>query len=307
MSLGEIAVLMGLKRQTLLQFHSHSTYGTSNGDVLGKAILAFIAQNPPEPPVRVSGKLYTTRNVRLILAMVEDVKSGAWGMLYGAPGTQKTETFKHLMLDSYMQNREPDVIWVQCEQRMAPMALLEEIGIGLGAYLKNDRHRMIRSIGYAIRRRKRPVALVIDEAQKLMGAIDTIETLRDVGDKCDVGLLIAGHDDVEHLFDPRPNNQFAQWTSRVRQIRRSLEGISRDEAAEMITGELGALPAAAIERLLKGAYELDQTKKKEYLSVRLLFNSIKMAKKGLKDRDTGHEIRDTGHGSTGHGKSGVAA
>src|ERR1017187_972635 len=94
LSLGEMATRMGYARQSLLQFNSRSKYGTSDGGEIAKRILDYIQTNPPEIPIEVQGTLYETQNTVIIDHLISEVKDGRWALLYGPPGTQKTQTFK---------------------------------------------------------------------------------------------------------------------------------------------------------------------------------------------------------------------
>jgi DNA transposition AAA+ family ATPase len=167
------------------------------------------------------------------------------------------------------------VVYVYADPGMTPAWLVQEIALGLGAHVGNNRHATLRAILYTLRHRKSPVAIIIDEAQNLAKRLDTLEVLRQVCDRGRIGLLIAGHDNVEDIFQPRGDGQLAQWRSRIEQHRRCLPGLSQSEARKIIQGEVGAVPEKVAETLVAGSMEHDTRKRKGYISARRLFNALR--------------------------------
>jgi len=104
-----------------------------------------------------------------------------------------------------------------------------------------------------------------------------LEILREVCDRGRIGLLVAGHDNVEDIFQPRPDGrgQLEQWRSRIEQLRRCLPGLSEAEARQIIAGELGALPEKTAQTFIDGATVKDERKGTKYLSARRLFNACR--------------------------------
>lgn len=289
LTLGEIADRMGMARRSLLQFYSTARYGDGNGTQTAERIRRFIKDNPPEAP-ESPGLLHQTENVRIIDEVIAKVQRGRWGLIYGPPGTQKSFVFEYRMAEAWKKSLEPGVVWIHAQEAMCPQAMLQEIAFGVGAYAGISRHAILRSIIYTLRRRRKPVALIIDEAQKLMRRPDTLETLRDVGDLGKIGLLIAGHDDVEELFRPRRHNQFAQWRSRVEQIRRRLPGLSNGEAKKILRAELGQIPERAVESAINRSMERDIRHGKDYISARRLFLAVRDVKDGLEKSNGGARV-----------------
>ncbi|MGH9350872.1 MAG: AAA family ATPase [Terriglobia bacterium] len=274
MTLGEIARQMGYARHSVLQFCSQAKYGDSDGDALASRIREFIAANPPEAP-QAPGKLYCTKNVAIIDEQIRNVQRGHWALIYGPPGTQKSFVFEYRMAEAFRESLEPRVVYLYAHQDMAPLALLREVGLGVGAYLSNSRHQMIRSILRVLRRRKSPLALIIDEAQHLAKRLDTLEVLRELGDRGRIGLLVAGHDNVEDLFRPQRGGYLEQWRSRIEQHRRRLPGLSETEAREILAAECGQLSERTVRFFIDGSNVQDERGKSTYLSARRLFNSIR--------------------------------
>jgi Cdc6-like AAA superfamily ATPase len=275
LSLGEIAVRMGMARHSLMQFNSAGRYGGSgDGAETAKRIECFIDSNPPEAP-DLPGKIYMTENVRIIDRAIRKVQAGHWVLIYGAPATQKSFVFEYRMAEAWQKSLEAGVVYVYAQMNMTPLALLEEIAVGLGAYVGKDRHATLRNILYTLRRRKSPVAIIIDEAQHLAKRLDTLEILREVADRGRIGLLIAGHDNVEDIFRPRPDCQLEQWRSRVEQHRYCLPGLSEQEAREILRDDLGALPERTMKTFVEGSTVDDTRKRTRYISARRLFNAIR--------------------------------
>lgn len=274
-SLGQIAGRIGMARSSLLQFVSRAKYGNGNGVGTAERIQEFIRLNPPEAPAKPGERLYKTENVDIIDRAIRQVQCGHWVLLYGAPATQKSFVFEWRMAEAWEKALEPGVVYVYAQVNMAPLALLRAIALGLGAYVANDRDGMMRNILHVLRRRRTPVAVIVDEAQHLAKRLDTLEILREVADRGHIGLLVAGHDDVEEIFQPRADCQLEQWRSRIEQHRYALPGLAEKEAREILSGELGALPERTIRTFCEGSLVKDTRKRKDYISARRLFNAIR--------------------------------
>ncbi len=275
LSLGEIAIRIGYARRSLLQYVSSARYGDGNGAEAAGRIMHFIKTNPPEAPAFPGEKLYDTENVRVIDREIANARRGHFTLVYGPAGTQKSFVFEWRTAEAWRKALEPGVVYVYADPGMSPAWLVQEIALGLGAHVASNRHATLRAIFYTLCHRKSPVALVIDEAQNLAKRLDTLEVLRQVCDRGRIGLLIAGHDNVEDIFRPRGDGQLTQWHSRIQQHRRCLPGLSQSEAREIIQGEVGAVPAKVAETLVAGSMEHDTRKRKDYISARRLFNALR--------------------------------
>jgi len=275
LSLGEIAIRIGYARRSLLQYASSGRYGDGNGAEAAGRIMHFIETNPPEAPAFPGDKLYDTENVRVIDREIRNARRGHFTLVYGPAGTQKSFVFEWRTAEAWRQALEPGVVYVYADPGMTPAWLVQEIALGLGAHVGNNRHATLRAILYTLRHRKSPVAIIIDEAQNLAKRLDTLEVLRQVCDRGRIGLLIAGHDNVEDIFQPRGDGQLAQWRSRIEQHRRCLPGLSQSEARKIIQGEVGAVPEKVAETLVAGSMEHDTRKRKGYISARRLFNALR--------------------------------
>lgn len=275
LSVGQIALRMGYSRRSLIQFASYARYGDGEGRETARRAIEFIKANPPEAPELPGARLYDTENVRLIDREISNARRGHFTLVYGPAGTQKSFVFEWRTAEAWREALEPGVVYVYADPDMSPLSLLQEIALGLGAYLASNRHTTLRAILYALRHRKSPVAIIIDEAQNIAKRFDTLETVRQVCDRGRIGLLLAGHDNVENIFQPRGDGQLAQWRSRVEQHRRCLPGLSNSEAREIVRGELGVVPEKVIETLVSGSMEHDSRKRKDYISARRLFNTLR--------------------------------
>ena len=275
LSVGQIAMRMGYARRSLIQYASKAQYGDGDGRETAQRIVDFIKANPPEAPDFPGTKLYDTGNVRLIDREIINARRGHFALVYGPAGTQKSFVFEWRTAEAWREALEPGVVYIYADPDMNPLALLQEIAFGLGARFRANRHATLRAILYTLRKRKSPVAIIIDEAQNLAKRLDTLETLRQVADRGRIGLLIAGHDNVEDIFRPRGDGQLAQWRSRVQQHRRCLPGLSKSEAREIIQSEVGTVPEKVAEILIAGSMERDTRKQKHYISARRLFNALR--------------------------------
>jgi DNA transposition AAA+ family ATPase len=275
LSLGEIAMRIGYARRSLIQYVSSARYGDGNGAETAGRIMHFIKTNPPEAPVFPGEKLYDTENVRVIDREIANARRGHFTLVYGPAGTQKSFVFEWRRAEAWRMALEPAVVYVYADPGMTPLWLVQEIALGLGAHVTSNRHATLRAILHTLRRRKSPVAIIIDEAQNLAKRLDTLETLRQVCDRGHIGLLIAGHDNVENIFQPRGDGELTQWRSRVEQHRRCLPGLSESEAREIIQGEVGGVPPKVAETLIAGSMEHDLRKRKDYISARRLFNALR--------------------------------
>jgi type II secretory pathway predicted ATPase ExeA len=283
-SAGEIAQLAGLARQTVLQFVSNARFG--NHDRVGNATALRLRQvmrdNPPPLPERPEGTLYETESTAKLRALIRHGERGGHGIGYGPAGAQKTFLLRCYAAEA-ARDPEPSMVYIRCSPSgMTPSVLLQRIGRALGAPYAQYTDGVRRSVVFALMRRQSPVAIVLDEAQHLYKFIDTLETLREIGDLSGgkAGIIVVGNEMVEQIFEPRRGSSFEQWRSRIQQKRVKVLGPSREESRQIIKAELGAASEQAIEGLLDKATEEDPLTGKKYISARRLFDAIK----GIIDR-----------------------
>lgn len=275
LSLPDLAARMGYAHRTLLQFLSSAQFGDSDGEVTGQAIQRFIRDNPPPAPEPPSGKLYPTSNLRVCDEMIRYCQGGRWGVLYGPAGGGKSFNFEYRAAQAFERSIEPAIVYIYTSPEMSPHALLKRMAAGMGAPFSFCVDTLRENLLWTLRRRKEPVALILDEAQNLRGRIDTIEVLREIGDRGRVGILVTGHDELFQVFQPRKGMQFEQWRSRIEQKKRRVLGLSEAEAREILSGELGELPGQTVKAFIEPATVEDLQTRKSYVSARRLSNAIR--------------------------------
>lgn len=273
LSLREIADRVGYSPRSIAQFSSDQRYGDGSGEFTAQALMSFFRTNPAPAP-SLPGKLCETECSHAIDKMLAFIRLGGWGTLYGPSGTQKSFVLEYRAAEC-ARDAEPVAIYIECSPRLTPTALLRRIGAALGAPYAQYKEGILQSVLFTLRRRARPVAIAIDEAQHLDRAIDTLETVRDLGGKSKgkAGILISGNEGVFDIFRPRPGIYFEQWRGRLEQKKVRLPGLSREDAIKMLRSELGELRAATVETLL-GDPVKDPVTKEDYFSAHRIHNSI---------------------------------
>jgi type II secretory pathway predicted ATPase ExeA len=247
------------------------------GLTLAKALLDYIAAHPVPLP-EVPGKLYETASTREMDKLLVYIARGRWGTLYGPAGAQKTFLLEYRAAELARRSDENPIVYLRTSPSgMSPTVLLGRIGQAIRAPWARHADGLRRSVLDVIRRRRSSVSIVVDEAQHLYSRIDTIETLRELGDLSGtrLGILVAGNEQVLRLFEPRQNVHFEQWRSRIQQKEVRVLGPSRGEARTMILGELPTASDKHIEALLAGCAVSDPIAKCDYINVRRLFNTLR--------------------------------
>lgn len=280
MTLGEIAGEIGYSTQSLKQFASHAQYGDSDGHVIAKAVTDWIDKNPVPPPA-LPGKLYETRATRDMDNLLRHINNGGWGSLYGPSGAQKSFLLEYRFAES-ARAAEPEIVYIRASAAgMTPPVLLQRIAAQIGAPAVRYTDGMRQSVLYAIRRRSAPLALVIDEADALFRWIETLETLREIGDlaRPKVGILVVGNERVAaNIFQNRRSFSFEKWRGRIEQEELRVLGPSEEEATRIVAEELGVSRKEPVQRLVEGCMVQDPISRKRYVSMHRLFNSIKSAR-----------------------------
>jgi DNA transposition AAA+ family ATPase len=190
----DIADRSGYSKQTIKQFISSARYGDASAQSAAINLTKFMAENPAYLP-DLPGTLYETDATREMDRLIEHARCGGWGTIYGPAGAQKTFLLEYRWAQE-IREAEPGLVLVGAEPSMSPRALLAQIAKGLAAPMAYHTDSLRETVLYALRHRKSAVAVVIDEAQLLYDRIDTLETLRRLGDKARnrMGILVAGNE-----------------------------------------------------------------------------------------------------------------
>ncbi len=283
MTARDVAEETGYTRSTIVQFISSSHFGCSDRETGATALkLCSWMEENPLPIRELPGKFYETAATREIDRLIAHAKAGGWGELYGPAGGQKTFTLQTRAAEAAMVDGEPAIALIEVMGAWSPRtlfkALAAELGIGL---LYNSADDCQRGILRALRRRKSPVAIVFDEADLLYGRIDTLQAMRRLADLAAgrAGLLVAGNEEVEQLFEPRRKSYMEQWRSRIEQEKIRVLGPTRAEARAMISGEAPHLAPEKADRLLDGCTVKDPVTKRDYVSTRRLFNALEVGRR----------------------------
>jgi AAA domain len=244
-----------------------------------QAVEDFIAANPITAQFEADGKLYETENVRLVRKCFYEALEGRRAYYFrGAPGSQKSFVLQHLIAELTRNEISKNghgkrAYYVYCSQGIRPTQLMKAVAEAAGSLSMGDTRRIFKNLRFDIGRRK--VLFVFDEAQHLdIACLETIRELLDMPPHC--ALLFAGSHELEKTFN---RLDMVQWHDRLRQGA-ELPGITEDEAAMIIHGELGPQPAAKVQALTKKCYSTDMYKGREckYISARLLFFALQAIK-----------------------------
>jgi type II secretory pathway predicted ATPase ExeA len=273
-----VAEFTGYAYHTLRQFSSSGRFGNSDGlgEPAARKLLEFFAANPATLP-DLPGKLYESEATRTIDDMLASIRRGRWGTLYGPAGAQKTFLLEYRAAEA-AREPEPWLVYIRASASgMSPTVLLSRIARALSVPYAQSVDAVRQNLLYVLRRRKAGVAVALDEAQHLYSRIDTLETLREIGDLAGnrIGILVAGNEQVLDLFEPRRKVHFEQWRSRIQQLEECVLGPARAEARRMILGELPGTGPSQVEAIIDGCEVKDPKTGKTYVNARRLFNTLR--------------------------------
>jgi type II secretory pathway predicted ATPase ExeA len=280
LSLSQLAERMGYSPYSLRQLSSIARYGDSQGQVAGHVVLEWLKKHPLAAP-GLPGKLYRTRATDQMDALLAHIRQGGWGVLYGPSGSGKSFLLEYRGAEN-ARDGEPSIIYVRTSPSgMTPNVLLDRIAAALGAPYAQATDAVRQSVLYAVRQRRTSLALVLDEADTLYKWVETLETLRELGDllragpgRAGVGILVAGNERVMQIFENRRGVYFEKWRGRIEQEGLRVIGPSAEEAAGIMRGELGELKPATVETVVEGCLVDDPVSHKRYVNAHRLFNAI---------------------------------
>ena len=266
-------------------------------ELIRKQVWDFLRRNPIEAEAEGlpenSGRLFCTKNFRIISEYFASAcDEGEVCLLYGPPGTQKTFVLSHMIAERNKEKKVP-ALYVYASIKMTLRALLKRIGREAGVFVNlASIERLLSSIISEFKSRKRPPAIVIDEAQHL--DIPSLEILRELHDRSGCGLVLAGSHNLYENF-LRGRAHLEQWLSRI-DHKDPLPGLLEDEVREISCRELGneqpaklgetqmkkIVAACSVEDIFaRGADGKPRAVK--YLSVRRLVKFIAQVKKSRKE------------------------
>lgn len=248
------------------------------------ALTDYMAANPVELPTDTLGRLYETANVKLMRGLFDScLRDRSMAFCYGAPGSQKTWVFTHLVAEHNRRQLAADrnqtsAYYVYCSAGSRPTELLRKMCRAAAIAPGRSIHASIANLRWELH--GRPSLFVLDEAQHL--PIPTLEIVRELND-CEphCGILLAGSHDLAQTFRERAAH-LEQWNSRI-SAGVKLPGMTAPEAIEIIAAELGRQSPEQVTKLLNLATVADAyhdgprtrgQKTYSYISARRLFNDL---------------------------------
>lgn len=284
-SLRDIAVQMGFAHRSLIQFVSCSRYGVGDGEFTAQTVLDWLKANPLPSP-EIPGTLYETDATRQVDDLLNHCKHGGWGTLYGPSGSQKTFTLEYRGAEA-AREAQPPVVYVRCSASgMTPTVLLRRVAATLGSGYGQGVESLRQTVLFAMRRRRSSFALVLDEADSLYRWVETLETLREIGDLCrarpgkaGIGILIAGNERVMQIFSDRQGVYLEKWRARIQQRELRVIGPSPEEARGILVSELGELREKTLAAIVDECTVEDPVTRKRYVNAHRLFNAIREAQR----------------------------
>jgi hypothetical protein len=272
--LHQIADRIGFAHRSLIQFASSGRYGAGDGELTAATLREFMSSHPWEPPA-LPGHLYETAATRDMDDLIAYCRKGRWATLYGPAGAQKSFLLEYRAAEA-AREAEPGLVWIPIPGRMTPAAILRYISKTVAAPYAQSGDALRQSIIYTARARRSPLVLALDEMDLIEKDIDTLETLRRLGDllRGKLGMIVAGNEQILSLFNPRKGHYFEQWRSRIEQREVRVLGPTRDEARRMLIAELGGGTSTQIEGTLDDCTVTDPLTRKKYINARRMFFAI---------------------------------
>ncbi len=280
LSMGQVAREAGVGWQTVRQFMADCY--PHNEDSIATTLIKWVKSNPPEID-DVEGKLYPTENVKVLDQQIAAAWEGGVSLIYGPPGTQKSFVFQRRVAEALRSQGldAPRIGYIYAGLLMGRLGFTSALTRVFCCYTRGVAHQAIQNTVHALRRRAangggRSV-LIVDEAQHLCNgdhrqSMHLLEALRELVDRAGIGLIVAGHDRLEQIFDPA-NSPLEQFVQRI-DYRLRLPGLSEKEVCEISAAELGAVSDRASAEILKACEARDQHQRRAYYSARYLFKVI---------------------------------
>jgi DNA transposition AAA+ family ATPase len=284
LTLAEFAGIAGLNASSLRVFlaghYDKNCQNDSNTLAIRAALKQLIDQHEIGNPLPSSKAHYDTAEFKAVRSsMWAALRNGSAFLVDGPPGTQKTYTFRRVA-EEINRSKEGRAVYVYTRIDHTPAAFLIETCTEAGIPNRGSVDQLIRKLRFFLANQR--ALLIVDEAQHL--GINGLEVLRQLLDTPPFfGVVLGGsHDLSVRLRDWR----MEQWRSRLRRSH-LLTGLTKDEAARILTGELGPMKAADIADVVRAA-TVQVIRNKEnvrYISARNLFFAIEDALDQVKTTD----------------------
>lgn len=224
----DIAARIG-KSRSLVSQYLNGTYKSDTTDI-EDAITCYLdgcTADEEAPEQTVDRDFYMTRDAKQILAICRSCQENrALGAIVGRSGYGKTHALKHYATFSR-------VVRIECDDSMGARDLVDAICSALGLPLTYGSIYRRTAVIKEFFKINKGYLLIVDEADKLITkhTQKKIEILRSIYDQSDMGLVIAGEPALETMlrsYDVRFANRIDFYGS--------LQGLSRDEVREYLTG-----------------------------------------------------------------------
>lgn len=286
LTLSEMADMASLNANSLRVFLSgcyDKHHATADNTLAIRAALKQVIdlhEIKSAPPA--STKHYRTAEFdALRRSMWAALRQGTAALADGPPGTEKTYTFRHVC-EEINESKEGRAVYVYVQIDQSPQSFLIEACTEAGIPNRGTIGQLMRKLRFFLGDQR--ALLVIDEAQHL--GLNGLEILRQLLDTPPYfGVVMGGsHDLSVRLRDWK----MEQWRSRLRRTH-LLKGLSFDEAAAILVGELGPMsPQDIADSIADATVEAVRDRKSfKYISARNLFFAIEDAKLAIAEATVG--------------------
>lgn len=228
-----LASELGYSSESIRKFMSDRYDQIAGTDrYLRASLWSFLERHPLADDAEIPRKLLRTRDTRTILGLCEEARGKARiAVVEGPPGTSKTTALRWYMAE---RNRRQgfDAFYVRAIAGISGPDLLRRLCAAARAPRHSARGILLDGLVRRLKRR-RPVVLLVDEAQHLLGhGAEPFEQLRDVLDLASCGCLLAGHFSFLQSLTNGLGRQLEQWLSRI-DLHIHLRGLEEPEIGEL--------------------------------------------------------------------------
>jgi DNA transposition AAA+ family ATPase len=243
-----------------------------------------------------AGNVYRTGNYLILRKAFFNALDRGWAYCVdGPPGVRKTYPLRSLVnelrqLDASKNGHARRVAYVRCRIGIKPLGILQRIAREFGVPAQGNIDQLLRKIQFHLMGRR--ASIILDEGQLL--GINALETVRELLDMPPyIGLIFAGSHDLQLRFKDLSLEQFRSRIQKTIELR---DGVTEDEAIEMITGELGKFPKAELQAQIRKFRVQDPRRDHgrtcncdqcHYISARSLFSWIEQVRVGMAAREQG--------------------